>query len=412
MPSIIHMPAVAAGATEVVLAEWSIPEGEPLTGGQPYAVIETDKAVVDLESETDGLLLRQLVAPGTSVEIGAPIALIAAPGEQVGDAEAALTDLEVAAEQPEPSTDETEEAGGPTHAMPPATERVFSSPLARRLARAAGLRVEDLRGSGPGGRIVRRDVEEAAAAASDRAPEAPVGSPRPPASSPDASPAPRASAVDRVRRATAERLTASKQQIPHFYVRGSARVDRLLGLREELRREEAPVSVNDLIVRAVAQAHRSVPELNVVWDDGRIRPQEGVDIAIAVATDRGLLTPVVRDVAGRSLHEVAAATRDLLDRAKSGRLAQHELEGGSVSVSNLGMFGVEDFAAIINPPQSSILAVGAVTEEVIVVDGAPSVGRVLRYTLSVDHRPVDGVVAARWMRCFTDLLEHPLRILA
>ncbi|MBM9463456.1 2-oxo acid dehydrogenase subunit E2 [Aeromicrobium sp. YIM 150415] len=407
MPSIIHMPAVAAGAAEVVLAEWSVEEGAALVSAEPYAVIETDKAIVDLESETDGLLVRQLVAPGTSVEIGAPIALIAAPGEQVDDAEAALTDLGVGAERPSPAADEVKDVEAPAPATPPTT-RVFSSPLARRMAREAGLRVEDLRGTGPGGRIVRRDVEEAvAAAATADHSRAPSVSPAPAVEAPV-----RPSAADRVRRATAERLTASKQQIPHFYVRGSARVDRLLSLREELRDDETPVSVNDLIVRAVAQAHRAVPELNVVWDDGQIHSQERVDIAIAVATDRGLLTPVVRDVAGRSLREVVASTRDLLDRAKSGRLAQHELEGGSVSVSNLGMFGVEDFAAIINPPQSSILAVGAVTEQVIVVDGAPVVGRVLRFTLSVDHRPVDGVVAARWMRCFTDLLEHPLRILA
>ena len=292
-------------------------------------------------------------------------------------------------------------------------ERVFASPLARRLAHEAGLAVAEIDGTGPRARILRRDVERVIAA---RSSSATSGAP---AASPVARPTPAAAAsyVDvphsRMRRATAERLTESKQTAPHFYLRATVRADRLLRLRSELNDgATVPVSLNDLLVKAAAAAHVRVPEMNVIWTDDAVRTFSTVDISVAVATERGLLTPVLRDVPSLTVTALAARVRDLVDRARAGRLRQDELEGGSISVTNLGMFGTEEFAAIINPPQAAILAVGAAREEAVVEDGALEVGQVLRVTLSVDHRPVDGVVAARWMADFVDLLEHPVRILA
>ncbi|MCR1782438.1 2-oxo acid dehydrogenase subunit E2 [Nocardioides carbamazepini] len=414
MPTLIRMPAVAAGATEVVLAEWPVGETDSFVAHQTYAVIETDKAVVDLEAEADGVLVRALVPAGAKVEVGDPIALVAAPGEQIDDVAAALAALgvTVAVEHELPVRREVTEVAAPPSAPRIAADgrRVFASPLARRLARDAGLRASDLVGTGPGGRVVRRDIE-LAIAARHSAPESSAPAPGP------------ATAQEhggitevphtRVRRAVASRLTRSKQERPHFYVSGSARVDRLLALRAEVEAATGiKVSLNDLVVRAVGRAHELVPELNVTWTDDAVIQHRRVDVGIAVATERGLMTPVVTDVTGRSLLDLSAATRDLATRAGDGGLRQHELEGGTVAVSNLGMFGVEEFSAIINPPHASILAVGAARQEPVVADGALEVGTVMRFVLSVDHRPVDGVAAGRWMQAFLRLVEHPAGMLA
>ncbi|SEC64185.1 pyruvate dehydrogenase E2 component (dihydrolipoamide acetyltransferase) [Nocardioides exalbidus] len=416
MPTLIRMPAVAAGATEVVLAEWPVAEKESFASGEGYAVIETDKAVVDLEAESDGVLVRTLVAPGAKVQVGDPIALVAAPGETVDDVEAALAALGFS---PAPSGAVPVLVPAPT---PADARRVFASPLARRLARDAGLTTDDLVGTGPGGRVVRRDVELAIAARhatpgdAPAAPAAPVVVPTPPTPA-AAAPAPTAGTTEvphtRLRRAVASRLVQSTQEAPHFYVSGTARVDRLLALRAEVADATGTrVSVNDLVVRAVGRAHELVPELNVTWTEDAVVQHSRVDVGIAVATARGLVTPVVTDVTGRSLLDLSAATKDLATRAAGGGLRQHELEGGTVAVSNLGMFGVEEFSAIINPPHSSILAVGAARQEAVVVDGALEVATVMRFVLSVDHRPVDGVVAGRWMQAFLRLVEQPLGMLA
>jgi pyruvate dehydrogenase E2 component (dihydrolipoamide acetyltransferase) len=301
--------------------------------------------------------------------------------------------------------------------------RVFASPLARKLAKDGGLAVEDLVGTGPRGRILRRDVEAALAAAPAVRERAAVAAPSPPAApTPLAAPTPPAAPAapaagdiphTRLRRAVATRLTESKQAAPHFYVRATVRADRLVALRAELNDGAATrISVNDLVVKAVAAAHARVPEMNVVWTPDAVRTFSTADVAVAVATDRGLVTPVVRDVGALTVTALADRVRDLADRAREGRLKQDELEGGTISVTNLGMYGVEEFAAIINPPHAAILAVGAVRDEPVVVDGAVVPGKVLTVTLSVDHRPVDGVVAARWLAALTELLEHPVRILA
>lgn len=431
MPSLIKMPAVAAGATEVVLAEWPVAEAEAFVAHQTYAVIETDKAMVDLEAEADGVLLRALVPAGAKVEVGDPIALVAAPGEQVDDVDAALASLGVTVAHghvfPERRDVVDPPVAGPTEDVPPVTQqaaapttatdrrRVFASPLARRLARDAGLDHAELIGTGPGGRVVRRDVEVAIAARQPAPAPTPVRAPEAaPLSVNGTAPAGTTEVPhSRLRRTVAARLTQSKQQAPHFYVSGSARVDRLLELRREVEAATGTkVSVNDLVVRAVGRAHELVPELNVTWSDDAIIQHRRVDVGVAVATERGLMTPVVTDVTGRSLLDLSAATRELVARAADGRLRQHELEGGTVAVSNLGMFGVEEFSAIINPPHASILAVGAARQEAIVVDGALEVGTVMRFVLSVDHRPVDGVAAGRWMQAFLRLVEHPAGVLA
>jgi pyruvate dehydrogenase E2 component (dihydrolipoamide acetyltransferase) len=423
MPRLLRMPEVAAGAAEAVLAEWLVAERAEFAAADTLATVETDKAMVDVEADDAGVLLSTLVAPGAHVEVGAPIAVLGQPGEEVPDIGAVLADLGVTAPATpaEPATPAAAPAPAPAAARPAAAGpagpggngRVFASPLARKIARQSGVAVETITGTGPGGRILRRDVEAAIAAQ----PAAP-----PTAAPPAAAPAARSAAArdgediphSRQRRAIAARLTESQQTVPHFYLRATVRADRLVALRAEINTglaDGARVSVNDLVVKAVAAAHQRVPEMNVIWTLDAVRTFATVDVAVAVATDRGLVTPVLRDVTAQTITQVAAHTRELAARARDGQLRQHELDGGTISVSNLGMYGVEEFAAIINPPHAAILAVGAVRGEPVVEDGAVVPGQVMTVTLSVDHRPVDGVIAARWLAALRDLLENPLRVL-
>jgi pyruvate dehydrogenase E2 component (dihydrolipoyllysine-residue acetyltransferase) len=433
VPELLRMPEIATGTTEAVLSSWSVAENASVSARDVVATVETAKAVVDVEAETDGVILRLLVEPGAEVETGAPIALVGAAGESVSDLDAALRDLgvtdvpttpatvephrepagEVAVDVPEAAPAPSPLAGaaesssvtsstGSNGSNGHARGRVFASPLARRLAHESGLRVEDLSGTGPGGRIVRRDVERAQAVAS-------TGQARDSRGAAGFRDVPHS----KLRRLVADRLTESKTTAPHFYLRATVPVDRLLALRAELNDgAETRISVNDLVVKAVARAHVAVPDLNVTWGPDAVRHYDSVDVAVAVATDNGLVTPVLRGVEDMTITTVARTTRDLAERARSGQLRQHELEGGSISVTNLGMHGTEEFAAIINPPQAAILAVGAARQEPVAVDGRLEVATVLRLTLSVDHRPVDGVVGARWLAALTSLLEHPARILA
>lgn len=404
------MPAIAAGTTEVIFINWIIAEGSKFSTTDEYAVIETEKATVELEAEIDGVLLRQLVAPGTSVKVGAPIAVIAAADEEVPDVDLAMAELGLTSA---PLSQNTVDAEPPTAVPTPETSAVkrrFASPLARKLAHESGVNLAAVQSTGPSGRIVRRDVEATIALRAGATASTPA-----PATSAVLTPSGmhQATPHSSIRRTIARRLTESKQQVPHFYLRASAKVDRLLALRDELRAGDSGIklSLNDFIVRAAGHAHRLVPEMNVTWTDEAVLKHDTVDVSIAVASERGLFTPVVRNVINRSFFEVTRDTRQLIERVGKGTLTQNELEGGSIAVSNLGMYDVDEFFAIINPPQSSILAVGGVRDEVVVLDGAPAVAPVLRYTLSVDHRPLDGVIAARWMKEFTKLLETPTRIL-
>jgi pyruvate dehydrogenase E2 component (dihydrolipoamide acetyltransferase) len=423
MAALLRMPEVAASAVEAVLAGWPVAEGTSFATGDVIATIETEKAVVDVLAESDGVMLRALVPPGSEVSVGAPIAVLGAAGEVVADLEVLLMDLGVPTEaEPsrvlparaasrQPSAPSTLVSSGVQTA---ATERVFSSPLARRLAKEHGLSLEQLIGSGRGGRIVRRDIELAAT-------QAPGVISGPPA---DATPgvavtSPRHRNTDyvdvphtRMRRAIAARLTASVRDAPHFSIDGTARVDRLLKLRSRLNATGLMrVSVNDFVVLAAARAHVAVPAMNVIWTDDAVRSFEHVDIALAVSSERGLLTPVLRQVDEMGLAQVADKAADLASRARAGALRQEELEGGALSVTNLGMFGTERFTAIINPPQSAILAVGAARQEPHAHRGKLIVATRMHLTLSVDHRPIDGALAAQWMKVLMELLEEPVRLL-
>jgi len=404
MPEFLRMPEVAANTTEAVLAGWSLPIGAEFRAQDTIATVETDKAAVDVAAEHDGVLLATLVTEGTEVAIGAPIALLGRTGEQVADVDAAVT--AALATTPTqlgvPSKGDPLEIkssrswnAAPTNIGPAvdnsdrAPQRTFASPLARKMARDAGIAVDTITGTGPNSRVTKRDVEAALAG------------------SPSFADQPHT----RVRRAIATRLSESAATAPHFYVRGTAQVDALIQLRAELNADRR-VSLTDLVVKAVAHAHQRVPEMNVVWTPDATRAFSTVDIGVAVATDDGLVTPVLRSVETKSVTTIAAESADLVDRARRKALRQHELEGGTITVTNLGMYGTEEFAAIINPPQAAILAVGAARPAPVVRDGELTVGTIMTCTLSVDHRPVDGVIAARWLREFLALLEHPVRILA
>jgi pyruvate dehydrogenase E2 component (dihydrolipoamide acetyltransferase) len=394
MAELLRMPEIAANTEEAILAGWPVAEREPFAAGAVIATIETAKAAVDVEAPAPGVIVRALVAEGASVQVGDAIALIAALDETVDDIDATLARLGFGT-PPVVVESSVDSATGPT--------RVFASPLARRLAREAGIDYETLRPTGPQGRVVRADVEAAIADRDRHRAAAPVPAPA------EAGLVPHS----RLRRAIARRLTESTTTVPHFYLRGTARVDALFALRAELNAiGPVKLSVNDLVVKAVAQAYLAVPATNIGWTDDGMRVFTGVDLGVAVATDGGLVTPVLRAVDRMGVSQVAEAIRDFAERAKRGGLKQDELAGGSASVTNLGMYGTEEFAAILNPPQSMILAVGAARREPVVTDaGDLAAATVLRVTLSVDHRAIDGALAAQWMRAFVTILEQPLRII-
>jgi pyruvate dehydrogenase E2 component (dihydrolipoamide acetyltransferase) len=437
------MPEVAAAATEAVLTEWLLPEGAGFSAGDALATVETEKALVDIEADTDGTLLKLLVPGGRLTDVGAPIAVLAGVGEEVTDLAGLLSSLGIdqdpgsGAPVVEEASAVVEERAQPAPEPPAHNGRIFSSPLARKIAKDAGLAIEDIPGTGPRNRVLRRDVDAAVAARATAASPDPVVEVRAQRTDPvvevraqgadpvvevraqrASKPLPGDTTYDeiphtRLRKAIAARLQQSKREAPHFYLRATIRADRLVALRAEINDGSAVrVSLNDLVLKAVAAAHVRVPEMNATWTEDAVRRPHSVDIAVAVATERGLVTPVVRDVASLTVTALATQVRDLAARARDGRLKQDELEGGTISVTNLGMYAVEDFAAIINPPHAAILAVGAVREEPVVHDGALVAGLTLKVTLSVDHRPVDGVVAARWLQAFVELMEHPARALA
>ena len=442
MAELLRVPEVAAGATEVILSEWLVKAAEKLTAGEAIAVVETEKAVVEIEAPSGAVLLRLLAESGTEVEVGAPLALLGTEAELDGDLDGMLAELgftgagskpaparrevpDSEAESPAPGQDAppqdldrvSEESSAET-TRPDGSTRLFVSPIARKLLREAGLSPEGLSGSGPNGRIVRKDVEAALKDPARQKPSPEAAAPELPA---DQAPAAATASDDsqgfeevphtRLRRAVAARLTRSKQEIPHFYLKGEAVIDELSALRQQLN-EHSPVklSVNDFVLRAVAVAHTRVPDANVVWTDEAMRRFEHVDVSVAIASERGLVTPVLRAVEGRSLSSISACVKAFVSAANEGRLQQRDLEGGSISVTNLGMYGVTEFSAIINPPQSAILAVGAGRQVPRVVDGQVVVATVMDLVLSVDHRAIDGALAAQWMQALVAALEHPLSL--
>jgi pyruvate dehydrogenase E2 component (dihydrolipoamide acetyltransferase) len=398
MATIMRMPEVLANATEAVISKWLVEEGASFVAGTVLAEVETDKALVEVAAEVDGILGRYLALPGKQTLVGAPIAVILATGEGKAEIDALLAEQNVTS-----STAVVEQvvvAASPIVEKTDAGHRVFASPLARRLAKERGIETSELTGSGPNGRIVRRDVESQGATLIV------------PATRPAVVGSYTAIPHTGMRRAIARRLTMSKSTIPHFYLVAECRVDELLGLRKKWNEWATPkVSVNDLIIKAVAGAFQDVPDANVIWTDDELRRFDDVDIALAVATPNGLVTPVVRGANHLRLPELALATADLVARARIGRLRQDEIEGGSFSVTNLGMYGTQEFSAILNPPQSAILAVGSARQEAVVTDGQIGVANVIHFTLSVDHRAVDGALAAQWLAAFTKRIENPFWIL-
>ncbi|MDQ2812954.1 MAG: 2-oxo acid dehydrogenase subunit E2 [Actinomycetota bacterium] len=452
MAHLLRVPEISAGTTEAVLTTWPVEENSPYSATDVIATVETAKAVIDIEAEENGVILRRLVPEGADVAVGQPIALIGVPGESADSIEEALRaqgitpatpgEADATSGEADATSGEADATPGPARPAPaaPGSERIFVSPLARRLARTADLDLRDISGTGPNGRILRRDIErEVRAGAAGRAP-APLGTPAgtPPGTRPETpaeirpetpaeirpeTPATAAASGlaatytevphSRVRRAIASRLTESKQTVPHFYLSGSAQAGKLLRLRAELNEASSPprISLNDLVIKAVAHAHQLVPAMNVIWTPDAVRSFASVDIGIAIASPRGLVTPMLRSVDRSGIAAIAGAVSDLVERAGSGRLQQRELEGGTTTVTNLGMFGTERFTAIINPPQSSILAVSAVHSAPVVKKGKLAVGSVMEVTLSVDHRAVDGTTAAEWMRAFVSLIQHPVRLL-
>ncbi|MFF3785272.1 2-oxo acid dehydrogenase subunit E2 [Streptomyces sp. NPDC001933] len=430
MAELFRMPAVAADAATAVLSAWQVAEGASFTKDDALVSIETDKAEVDVSAERDGVLLKALYEAGVEIEVGDPIAVLGTLGEQTGDIDALLAELGVGVAAPGearqavrrdvPEEPVAQPAAAPASGGPDRGGRIFSSPLARRLAREAGVGIETLTGTGPGGRVVRRDVEAAVAARRSQATQPPA-TPAPPAAAPvpqAAAPASPAGTGDhediphtRMRRAIARRLTESKQHTPHFYLRATCAVDELLALRQRINAvSPVKVSVNDLLIKAVATAHTQVPEMNAVWQPEAVRRFRSVDVSVAIATETGLVTPVLRGIENLSVSAIATRTRAFAEQARSGALRPADLEGGSITVSNLGMYGVEEFAAIINPPQAAILAIGAARDEAVVRDGAVTAEKVLGVVLSVDHRPVDGAVAARWLAAFTEAVQDPVRL--
>lgn len=435
MAEIIRMPEILAGAEEAAVNTWFVSEGDAISAGQPLAEIETEKAVVEYQSEVTATVGRILVPAGKSVAVGDPLFITIAEGEGAAEIDAALAaagasaqataaPVETVASADESSTPAAAEAPVVTVvSVPVATTeepsgRRFVSPLVRRLAKQHGVNLDTVVGSGPSGRIVRRDLEHALSAAP--AAGAPVATQ---AAAPVAGggaatafgPAPFVDVpLSRMRKAIARRLTESKSTVPHFYLEADCRVDALLAARAELNAVAArKVSVNDFVLKAVAYALMTVPEANAIWNGDSLRMFNSVDISVAVAIEGGLTTPVVRGVERLSILELSAQVSELASRAREGRLKQEELEGGSFSVSNLGMYGTEKFSAILNPPQSGILAVGAARKlPVASSDGALEVADVMTVTLSADHRVVDGAVAAQWLTAFKRAIEHPILMLA
>lgn len=447
MATVLRMPGVSADATEAALLDWAVQPGTAVKRGDVVASVETEKAIVELEAEEDAVLFKTLVTAGEMVAIGGPIAVFVQPGEEALGEEAVLRAVGLGPQTSGPLAGVDEErsqdalvpgakqaeiehtADAVVSSNGGASQRIFASPLARRLAVEAGLRLEDVEGTGPGGRIARRDIESALSKAGP-APAVPVEAASPPApqdgagSQPAAQPAALAPTVvpgagytdvphSRFRKAVASALTSSKQQVPHFYLKACCRVDALLALRAQINADAGlKITINDFLIKAAARAMVEVPDMNVMWTPDAVRRFDSVDIAVAVASQRGLLTPVVRSVQSRSLSDISAGVKDLAARAGAGTLKQQELEGGSLTISNLGMFGIEEFTAIINPPQAGILAVGAATSRPVPSDdGGVGFGQFVTVVLSADHRPVDGALAAQWVAAFREFVQNPMRLL-
>ena len=440
MPTELKMPALSPTMEEGTLAKWLVKEGDDVKSGDILAEIETDKATMEFEAVDEGKIARILVPEGTDgVKVGAPIAILAAEGEDVSAAAAPKADTAPAgppkAAAPAPKADETPKsalaqtpvetpAAPPQPAAAPRVEgdRVKASPLAKRLAQAQGVDLNSLQGSGPGGRIVRADVD----AAVGKAPAAA------PAGAPAAAPAPATHAVapgvieqaipheaiklSNIRKTIARRLTESKQQIPHIYLTVDIQLDALLKLRGELNSglesRGVKLSVNDLLIKALAQALIEVPECNVSFAGDQLFKYSRADISVAVSIPAGLITPIIVGAETKSVSAISTEMKDLAGLAKEGKLQPEQYQGGTASLSNMGMYGIKQFDAVINPPQGMIMAVGAGEKRPYVISDSLQIATVMSATGSFDHRAIDGADGAKLMQAFKRLVENPLGMLA
>jgi pyruvate dehydrogenase E2 component (dihydrolipoamide acetyltransferase) len=415
----ILMPALSPTMEEGTLAKWLVAEGDTVKSGQIIAEIETDKATMEFEAVDEGRIGKILIAAGTAgVKVNAAIAVLVEEGEDLGATPAAQVAPKAVVAAPI----------APAAVAKPQTPkgtRVFASPLARRIAHEKGLDLTSVQGSGPHGRIIRADVETAKVAV---APSATVTAKPAPTALPTGLSAENVMKIyadrsytevplDGMRRTIAARLTEAKQTIPHFYLRRSVRLDALMAFREQLNKgleaRGVKLSVNDFIIKASAMALQTVADANAVWAGDRILRLKPSDVAVAVAIDGGLFTPVLKDADSKSLSALSVEMKDLAARAKSKKLAPHEYQGGSFAISNLGMMGVENFDAVINPPHGAILAVGAgLKQPVVMSDGSLGVATVMSMTLSVDHRVIDGALGASLLAAIVSNLENPIAMLA
>jgi pyruvate dehydrogenase E2 component (dihydrolipoamide acetyltransferase) len=436
MPINITMPALSPTMEEGNLAKWLVKEGDKVSSGDVLCEIETDKATMEVESVDEGIVAKLVVAAGTEgVKVNALIAILAADGEDVaaaasGGGAAPAAKAEPAKTDAAPAKTEAAPAAAPAPAS--SGTRTFSSPLARRLAKDAGIDISAVSGTGPHGRVIKKDVETAVAGGGAKAaPAAAV-----PATA--AAPAPLAKGAsdeavlknfaegsyelvphDGMRKVIAKRLQESKQTIPHFYVSVDCELDALLALRAQLNaaapeRDGKPaykLSVNDMVIKALALALRDVPDANVSWTETNMVKHKHADVGVAVSIPGGLITPIVRSAELKSLSAISNEMKDLGARAKSRKLKPEEFQGGTTAVSNMGMMGVKNFAAVVNPPHATILAIGAGEERVVVKKGQMVVANVMTVTLSTDHRAVDGALGAELLGAFKRYIENPMGML-
>jgi len=434
MPTEILMPALSPTMEEGTLAKWLVKEGDTVSSGDIIAEIETDKATMEFEAVDEGVIGKILITEGSEgVKVNTPIAVLLEDGETADDMAKSATAPTNAAAAPETAPVVAPVAAAPAAPAPAALlqdgARVFASPLARRIAADKGLDLTQINGSGPRGRIVKADVLSATATTTTT--PAASASASPAAASAITAPSVSADAIaklyadreyteiplDGMRKTIAARLTEAKQTIPHFYLRRDIRIDDLLSFRAQINKQlesrGVKLSVNDFIIKACANALQAVPAANAVWAGDRVLQLTPSDVAVAVAIEGGLFTPVLKDADKKSLSALSSEMKDLAARARDKKLAPHEYQGGSFAISNLGMFGIDNFDAVINPPHGAILAVGAgVKKPVVSADGSLGVATVMSVTLSVDHRVIDGALGAQLLQSIVDGLENPMGMLA
>ncbi len=416
----ITMPALSPTMTEGKLAKWHVKEGDTVKAGQVICEIETDKATMEVEAVDEGVIGKLLIAEGTEgVPVNTPIAILLEEGEDksaIKDASAAPAATKPAAAAPAPAPAAPAKPAAPAPIAKPAPapssgERIFASPLAKRMAEQAKLDLSRIKGSGPHGRIVKDDIDKAVASGTGKA-GAPATVSRP-VSTMTGSRQDKLVPHTGVRKVIAKRLTEAKQQIPHIYLTVACRIDALIEARKQMngKSEAIKVSVNDLIIKAAAMALRDHPDVNASWTDDAMLLHGAVDISVAVSSDRGLITPIVRDADLKGLAAISSEMRDLAKRARDGKLKLEEFQGGGFTISNMGMFGIHEFSAIINPPQAAILAIGAGEDRAIVERGEIKVAKMMNVTLSADHRVIDGALGAQWLKTFKSYIERPTTML-